>query len=337
MRVGSIGYATYQGLGLLLKDFYDNKVITDVFTVEHPHHSNHRWYSGPKTSIKKFDVNLFRRFIDGMDVMFFFETPFDDGAVAYCRKVGIKTILMPMYECTNFNGSMPMDLITKIVNPSLLDQNHFPKGKFIPVPIPKFVKWRLREQANVFVHNAGYLGLDGRNGTKELLLAMQYVKSPIELIVRSQRDFTIPSEAIGDDRIKFIIDTIPSDQLYELGDVFIFPEKFNGLSMPLQEAKAAGMLVMACNRFPINTWTDTDPLIPIVEERATSNSLGLPILEAVVDPKEIAKMIDAWYGKDITDHSIDGRVFGQLHSWESLGNTYKEFIMSCFLGSKKTQ
>ena len=36
--------------------------------------------------------------------------------------------------------------------------------------------------------------------------------------------------------------------------MFVFPEKFNGLSLPLQEARAAGMLVLATDRFPMNTW-----------------------------------------------------------------------------------
>ena len=47
MRIGSIGYATYQGLGILLKDFYDNGIISDVITVNHWLRGNERWYDGP--------------------------------------------------------------------------------------------------------------------------------------------------------------------------------------------------------------------------------------------------------------------------------------------------
>ncbi len=338
MRVGSVGYATKQGLGILLKDFYDNNIITDVLTVEHWRHPNFLWYgrTSPRTSLTNFDTTLLRTFVNDMDVMFFFETPFDLSILAYCRQVGVKTILMPMYECTPPNLSQQIDLI---LNPSPLDQQHYPEGVPVSVPIPSAISWEERVTAEVFVHNAGNLGIEGRNGTKELLEAIPKVKSPAKFIIRSQASLqdivstNLMRGLLKDERVTIIRDTIPYEELYKEGDVFVFPEKFNGLSLPLQEAKASGMLVMAADRFPINTWNDKEHLIPIVCETKRINKLGNEILESTISPQEIATTIDNWFGRDIRAYSRQGKIYKCANSWTELKPEYMNLIFSCVRGA----
>lgn len=324
MRIGSIGYATCQGLGLLLKDFYDNGVVTDVVTVHQKCYTNYDWYKGPVTNVRGFDPQVCREFAKSIDVMFFFETPFDRGLIDHCRDIGVKTILMPMYECYRDDwGTTDV-----VINPSLLDQIHFPRGKFIPVPIPRWVKWKERMRAEVFVHNAGHGGLKGRNGTLELLRAMEHVRSPIRLIIRSQEPLRLPpitrKRIAKDNRVELRVGNFSREELYGEGDVFIFPEKFNGLSLPLQEAKAAGMLVMATDRFPINAWTNQDPLIPSSGKREIR--ILSPVMESIIDPKDIAVTIDEWYGRDIRYYSLEGEVFGNAMAWEKLKPAYLDEI-----------
>ena len=166
----------------------------------------------------------------------------------------------------------------------------------------------MRKTANVFVFNAGNGGLGGRNGTKELLEAMKYVKSPIKLIVRSQK----PIDEYKDPRIEYRIGTF--DDIWSEGDVFVFPEKFNGLSLPLQEAFASGMLVMCGNRFPMNTWLPTEPLIPVSGYK--KEKVAVTFDSAIIRPQDIAKCIDCWYDKDISKYSEQGRVFNINNSWK---------------------
>ena len=331
MRIGSIGYATYQGLGILLKDFYDNGIITDVLTVQHWKHSNHSWYRGPSTTLNRFSREPQLSFAESMDIMFFFETPFDLEVIPFCKRVGTKTILMPMYECTP--NDPRINSVDEIINPSLLDQKYYPSGAFIPVPIPRWVEWKERKQARVFVHNAGHLGLNGRNGTLELLQAMEYVRSPIRLIVRSQNLLQLPpitrKRVAEDYRVELRVGTVPKEDLYDEGDVFIFPEKYNGLSLPLQEAKASGMLVMCCDRFPMNTWNNSEHLIPVAEYRNVSANMSREVEYAIPIPRDIASTIDRWYEKDIRSISHEGNVFRRNYSWDNLGQLYKDRITSC--------
>lgn len=308
-KVGSIVLATDQGLGYLAKDFYDNGIIDVVYV--HPHSSRVNHYDWYEYRVASMD-----QLLDICDVILLFETPFDWRFIVRAREKGVKTIFMPMYECTRYPLPYQPDYI---ISPSLLDQKYYPESEFVPVPVN--VKHRLRKEAKVFIHNAGNGGLGGRNGTKELLEAMQYVDSPIKLIVRSQ----IPIEGVTDPRVFIRIGTVHKLDLWDEGDVFIFPEKFNGLSLPLQEAYASGMLVMCGDRFPMNNWLPNDPLIP-VKSYKKENIAGIEFDSAVFDPKDIANTIDEWYNVNITDLSLDGRDWAMRHSWFALKERYLNII-----------
>jgi hypothetical protein len=224
-KVGSVVLATEQGLGFLAKSFYDNGIIDKVFVHSHSSRENHyEWYPDRVKTIEE---------LLDCDTLLFFETPFDWNIIPKARERKIKTVLMPMYECTRYPFPYEPDLI---LAPSMLDYECYKDKDPIFVPVPVENIWRLREEARVFVHNAGNGGLGGRNGTKELLEAMKYVKSPIKLIIRSQ----VPIDKQVDPRI-FYEGRVPRKELFDKGDVFIFPEKFNGLSLPMQEAFATGI------------------------------------------------------------------------------------------------
>lgn len=305
--VGSIVLATDQGLGYMAKDFFDNGLIHKVFIHQHSSRENHYdWYPASAR------VSSAQELLQKCETLLFFETPFSWKIIPMARDYSVKTVLIPMYECTQFPFPYEPDLV---ISPSLLDQQYYKESQFIPVPV--YAKWRLREKAQVFVHNAGNGGLGGRNGTRELLEAMQYVKSPIKLIIRSQ----VPiAREVKDPRIKYIVGTFPKEKIFEEGDVFIFPEKFNGLSLPLQEAFASGMLVMAGDRFPMNTWLPKEPLIPV--DSYKKERIAVEFDSAIYTPTAIARTIDEWYNKDITKFSLLGKEFLEKNSWKKLKEEY---------------
>jgi glycosyltransferase involved in cell wall biosynthesis len=300
---GAIVLATKQGLGILAKSFYDNGIIDKVFVWKHStRENNYDWYPN---RVEKVDDLL------DCDKLIFFETCFDWTIIPKARAKGIKTILIPMYECTPSPLPYNPDVI---ISPSLLDQKYYPNSQFIRIPVN--VKWKQRDKALVFVHNAGNGGLGGRNGTKELLEAMKYVKSPIKLIVRSQ----VPIQEYKDPRIEYRIGDC--QDLWSEGDVFVFPEKFNGLSLPLQEAFASGMAVITTDRFPNDTYLPKELLIPVKsfkKERIT-NQFDM----AIINPVDIASVIDRVYNTDIISYSLLGKKFNEQNSWTELKNIWNE-------------
>lgn len=304
--IGAVVLATEQGLGYLAKDFYNNGVIDKVFVWQHSTRTNHyEWYPDRVSNIDE---------LLECDSILFFETAFDWKLILKAREKGVKTALMVMYECTPNPLPYSPDVI---LCPSKLDLDYYKEGREVVVPIK--VKWKKREKAKVFIHNAGNGGLGGRNGTKELLEAMQYVKSPIKLIVRSQK----PIQEYNDPRIEYRIGTF--DNIWEEGDVFVFPEKFNGLSLPLQEAFASGMLVMAGDRYPINTWLPKEPLIPV--NHYTKEKIAVDFDCASYDPKQIAEIIDRWYNKDISEFSLKGKTFNKNNTWKVWKEKYLNLML----------
>jgi len=325
MRVGSIGYATKSGLGIQLKAFYDHGIVTDVLLIPHPHYQNQQgWYPTEHCYSKA----TLRQFLSSIDVLFLFENAFYWPAVQKAKLHGLRTIMMPNYEYTPFPMPSPADLY---LCPSLLDLDYYKdlNSQFIPVPVE--VPWKLRERACHFIHHAGHGGKGHRNGTPELLEAMRYVQSPIKLDIHGQPgekriQELFQSYVKKDPRVSVTLGEVPEAELWSHGDVFIFPEKFNGLSLPLQEARAAGMLVMATNRFPMNTWLPQEPLIPV--EGYEQDHIAVDIHKAVISPQTIAKTIDAWYDRDIVEYSKQGRDWAASMSWEVIKPRYLSAIES---------
>lgn len=328
MRCGTLCYATDSGLGILAKAFVDNGVVTDALVVRHGHHTTHDgWYpeSSQLTDLRNNrQREMAKAFCLSVDVMLFFETPFLWELIPFCRDNGIRTVLMPMHEC------MPQELPyqpDRFICPSLLDLRCFPdRSVFIPVPVD--VPWRLRTKAEVFVHNAGHGGLRGRNGTVELLEALPLLRSPAKIIIRSQSDLKRKNVFNrGPGLVELQHGTKPYSELWNEADVFVFSEKFNGLSLPLQEARAAGMLVMATDRFPMNEWLPREPLIPVSETHVSRVGPAYREFdEAVIDPVDIADKIDSWYGRDISDYSQTGKAWAESMSWANLKARYLEAL-----------
>lgn len=325
LRVGGIGYNTSQGLGILLKAFYDHGVITEVLVVCHGRRpGNPGWFPGAKeiTSLRGQRHDM-EEFCARQQVMFFMETPHLWDLIPYCRERGVKTVLQTMYECTPERLPYQPDYF---INPSLLDQQYYPdRSVFIPVPVE--VPWRQRTRAETFVHNSGHGGLKGRNGTREVVEAWEHVKSEAKLILRTQDHKTVgqfgPKLCHASD---LRVGTFPAETLWDEGDVFLFPEKFNGLSLPLQEARAAGMLVMCGERFPMMRWLPNEPLIPVAGYRKNRIGGCNEFDEAVFDPKTIAATVDRWYGQDISDYSLGGKAWAETMSWAALKPRYMEAL-----------
>ena len=330
MKVGTINYASYTGLGVLVKEFWDNEILNDILVIKHPWNPSHheKWY--PTAGVVDFQnpsLSIIENYIKQLDVLFLFETGFFPEVLSLAKKYKVKTILMPMYEWSPF----PQD-VDLYIAPSQLDYDYYksmyPNKQVILLPVPanSQVKWKLKEKAYTFTHNAGNGSSHDRNGTQKLIEALPFIKSPIKLKIKAQPKVQLPN--IQDPRVEIINKHLPFHQLWEETDVFIFVERFNGLSLPLQEAHASGCLVIAGDRYPINTWLPTKPLVSPKEEEQLQLQDQIPFLASIYDPVDIAEKIDSFYGKDITKYSLAGKAWAQGNSWGVLKPRYINLIES---------
>lgn len=302
MTIGLIARADNSGLGTLSWEFAKHINFDEIKLV-----SNGRYKMYPER---------FYNVVDDLntDIVLTFETTYD-----FVKKKHQKLVLVPMYECTHPAIARKAD---KIISPSLLDKQYYPDSTFLPIPVNReLLPFKLRTKAKIFIHNAGHGGLGGRNGTKELIKAMEYVKSDIQLIINSQ----IPIQT-NNDKIKVIVKDYEGYQEIwkNEGDIFIFPEKFNGLSLPIQEAISVGMPVMCGDRYPFNAYLPKELLIPV--EKYQGERIAVEFDLAVINPKDIAKKIDEWANKDIAKISQEMNDLAEMLSWTNLKDKWKSEI-----------
>lgn len=328
MRVGTISYATQSGLGYLAKQFYDNGVINSILINPHPRYKAYpEWYRPEDT----YSRSNYMSFIDSIDVLLIFENAFNCwGIVQAAQRKGVKLAVCLMYEWSPNPFPVKPDIV---LCPSLLDLEYCQgiRGEFINIPAPN-LPWKQRNIAFQFVHNCGHGQIEYAKGSPQVLEAFaKYVKSDAKLLVRGQLyERRIPEllEKYKDCKnITIQFGDIPYDELFATGDVYINAERYNGLSLPLQEAFASGMMVMTTNRFPANTWLPEEPLIPVKKyEKHSVNHTTFD--RAEIDPNAIAKYVDYYYGKNISQYSLLGKKWAEEHSWEVMKPKYLELLQS---------
>lgn len=334
MRIGTVCYATDQGIAHIAKWFFDEGILDEVLVFRHGSRPTHlEWYPPGTVELvgRPFDGPAVDAFLARVDALVFVESPFDWEFLAYCRRRGKRTSIIPMHECTPVRRPHEPD---RWICPSLLDVNYFPGSPFLPIPVDPSL-WRQRERAVRFLHNGGNLGLRGHKGTRELLQAIRHLKSDLSLTIRAQdaagfeRLLKECPWAEKDPRVTLEVGNRPYETLFRDHDVLVQPEKYNGLSLPLQEARAAGMLVMTSDRFPHNSWLPREPLIPVASyHQARISGAYLPFEEADLDPRAIAATMDAWHGADLRDYSRSGLSWAQEHSWEALRQKWRDAILA---------
>lgn len=279
---------------------------------------------------------------EGADVLLSFETWYGERTPAIAKALGVKTALMPMYECCPLRGSglEDTDLAICPSNLDLFEANCTPGlsqavKDVLPVPFDTArIPFRQRERALTFLHNAGHGGIGGRNSTLEVLEAWRYVKSPAKLIVRVQPGMSMQVEAPKDSRISFV-ECNPENywELFDEGDVLLHPTKWDALSLPIQEALTAGMPVMTTRYWPFcNEHIGLDcrmgwlphsiQAMAIPVDRCQRMSVCRPINVYYTSPLAIAAQVELIYGRQIDEESRYARQTAECWSWEELRKSY---------------
>jgi glycosyltransferase involved in cell wall biosynthesis len=175
-------------------------------------------------------------------------------------------------------------------------------------------------EAKTFVFNNGHGGGGGRNGLQEFLQAIALVTADVRFIIHSQVPITC-----NDRRVEVRYGNYQDYwDLFHEGDIFVFPHKFNGLSLPVQEAIGAGMPVLLPEFYPFTEWLPRKWMWDCKEvvRREAFKGVGVRIPFYESDPQTIATKIDIWANKDIERHSQRAREIAFQRSWHVLKNEY---------------
>lgn len=256
--------------------------------------------------------------MDGMDVVISIETFYSNDLCERARKKGVKTALVTMCEMVDLAHVQKPDLN---ICPSKLDMDLMGEPKvYIPWPVATDrLVWKKRETANTFVHIGSHGGMKGRKGTGLLVEATRYMKSDAKIIIYSWQGFYTTDKRIETRFIQFK----NYWQCWKEGDVLVYPQNGNGICLPTVEAFASGLGVITTDIYPFDFFPQPLLIKPTsIETKAVQDGLQ-PIPMATIDPREIARLIDTWHGKDIGEFSLAGKAWAEENSWEKLLPSYE--------------
>lgn len=205
------------------------------------------------------DARSVRRFLAGLTHVLTAETFYGFEMIKLANQNNIKTFNQYNYEfCDHLRQPLP--------NPYLwLAPSHwyteemkakFENVRYLPPPIftNDFKDAREtnfdRTGSRRFVHIVGKQAEHDRNGTEDLLRALEFCQSEFELVIRSQ--YPLPYE-INDRRLTFDFgNKTEQNELYKDFDAMIIPRRYGGLCLPMNEALCSGLPVIMTDVSPNN-------------------------------------------------------------------------------------
>jgi glycosyltransferase involved in cell wall biosynthesis len=337
MRVGLFGArADDRGLGRLTHDFHrhmrpDRTLVVDMGPYAHQFTQHLDRY--PDATVVPFnagvlDDTVMRRFFTGLDVAVMYETAYDHRAYDIARAAGCRTVLMAMPEFHRHLTEPHLPAPDVVWVPTVWRLGTFPAAtRLVPVPVdPEDVNNApLARPAAVLrvLHVAGHRATGDRNGTLALLRALRLVRQPMAVRVTTQ-DPRIPNVQ-GIKHLATFDRRSPADhwRLYDHADILVMPRRYGGLSLPVQEAMAAGLGVAMtdCDPNPA-TW----PISPVrCRPGLTIRTPGGTIVLNAPDPGHLAAVLDrlAANPAEVADLKQRARLWAAANTWDALRPLYR--------------
>lgn len=284
-----------------------------------------------------------KQFLAGLDVVLTFETPYNHNLFSIAREMGVKTVLQYNFEFLAHlqHPDWPQPDLFAAPSTWRFDDVPFANKALLPVPIAtdRFTKHRDSVNSGIrrFLHVVGRPAVADRNGTCDLLQALQYVTSEIVVTVKCQEPGYVSGLVPGlttPDNVTLIVDSgdvLEYQDLYTGHDVLVMPRRFGGLCLPVNEALGAGMpVIMPC----IEPNLDWLPYLWLVDDVDVKSSL---MTKARIDvyetnPRALAYTIDEFstnheFFADAREHAL---ALADSLSWDALEPMYdKVFTELC--------
>ncbi len=298
VRLGLIARADSRGLGVQTKAVFDNLRPDATLVVDCPSANplplRHDWYPDA-TWVKGLPTEGdLRCWLADVDVVYTAETGYGQALWSEADRAGVRTVLHANYEFIDRR-----DRPTLWAAPSMWHFDEFPEPRrFLPVPIDltQFPTRQPQARATRFLHVIGRPAVHDRNGTADLLDALDYVQSPIEVTLTCQDEHYV-SGLLASRRLPRNVhmhvrtgDVANNVDLYADQDVLVMPRRFGGLCLPVNEALGAGMPVIMPDISPNNSWLPSDWLVPAESRGEFRAKTRVEIFS--VDHRALAAKID---------------------------------------------
>ncbi len=258
MKIGVIARCEVaRGLAIQSKNFHDNIPVDRVLlvTVRRPHCDIcPEWYPGHTLAAFNDEEHQLaerptREWMEGLDVIFTVETPYDWRLPDWARSMGVKTVIQgnPEFYAHWVKGQEWRAQPDEWWWPtSWRPTKVLPQGRLMPVPMPDVpvVASTATDGPLKVLHVVGKRAHGDRNGTDILVNAMRFVTEPMHLTM-----YGLDGQLPDVPRHPLVTTELYPDgvedrwSMYEGQHVLMLPRRYGGLCLPALEAKASGLVV----------------------------------------------------------------------------------------------
>lgn len=322
MKLGIIARADQTGLGYQTRAYYKHLKPAKTMVVDISSLNGNKQY--PEWYPDGMFVNGFPnrsdigQFLRDLDVVLTAESPYNYELYSLARKQGIKTAVVYNYEFFDWFKYPEYPLPDLLIAPSMWNYNVvdlFAKKWGVqhtyihhPVDREEF-KYRLRVEPT-FMHIAGKPAAYDRNGTFDYLEAHptgRVITQSAELSNRIRRQY----------RYCRVIENVTEPRhLYELGNVLVFPRRYGGNCLPLNEALSCGMPVIMPDISPNNVLLPHEWLVPaqVIEHFEPRTLIDI----YKVDIQALSDKIEWFKNCDMIAESRRANEIADSISWDTL-------------------
>lgn len=346
MQLGLIARADNSGLGVQTFEFFRHMQPAKTLVIDVGHLYDDRAHTNKWTDRTRYPGAIFAEgwipdraticaFLEGLDVVFTAETTYHPHFIDIAHSLNVRVVIQPNWEF--YDPRQHPDLWAV---PTTWHYDDFPEPKtLLPVPIatdrflgdfgvfPPLAAGNLPKH---FLHVVGRPAVEDRNGTRDLLEALEHVTAEVRVTIRCQQGGYVTGlkpRLRTPKNVTLEIDPGDIENYWDLytGDVMIMPRRFGGLCLPVNEALGAGMPVIMPDVSP-NEWLPTDWLVPAGWQKRFLAKQHVDVYG--VNPIDLARKIDQF----ATDPEFylkardEAQRLRAEYSWETLKPRYEEVL-----------
>lgn len=334
VKIGLICFGNNSGIGYQTKRLAemikpDRILYIDSTSFSKNKKQNTQWYSSfHGYKVDGFPTNYeIKTFLKGLTHVLCVENPLNYNLTSYAEKLGVKVYIQTNWEFNDFLDKKQLTLPYKFLMPSFWKikemEDIFGRDKvsYLPPPIDpnEFKEAREtnfeRKGRKRFLHVAGTVAAHDRNGTLDVIEAINHTREDFELVITSQHE--LPKEYMSSSsKIKYRIGGVgkPSD-LYKDFDALILPRRYGGLCLPACEALMSALPVIMLDISPSKELLPKEWLINARKNNSFKTRTMIDVYQGNIN--SLAAKIDAFSMLDLQSEKIDAFEIGYNNFSES--------------------
>jgi glycosyltransferase involved in cell wall biosynthesis len=345
-RLGLLAFATDTGLGIQTRAIYRHlkpakTMLVDLSALNHmPVHDD--WYDYAVRT-NGFPTNAeVDQFLDGLDVVFYCETPLNFYLIERARQLGIKTVLQYNYEFLDYltpaEQRLPQlprpDVFAAPTQWNIAAVQQMAGAHAVePLPVPidlDELPRRSITRARCFFHIAGRPAIHDRNGTLDFIQAARLAAPHMpeaEFVIYCQQPTLEMGRALVGSPVKVKGPVPEPADMYRGGDVLVLPRRYGGLCLPAQEAVGCGIPVLMPNISPNDTWLPAGCLIQVKQTFQEFQPRGLVRVFSINEHALAWRMIGLYQDDaEVARLHTQANELAERMSWQALKPRYEEVL-----------